>query len=149
MELENQQIVLDELKKDFIQKFVAFTYEDICKELFASFCHSGEISFTPSRIGSYWLNDVNNDPQIDVAAVDHQNKRVFLGECKYHNKPVDAPVYYALEEKAAQSSDIKTAFPGYQMVYGLFSKSGFTDRMLDQACGRSDIILVNENHIVK
>lgn len=149
LELENQQIVLDELKKDFIQKFVAFTYEDICKELFASFCHSGEISFTPSRIGSYWLNDVNNDTQIDVAAVDHQNKRVFLGECKYHNKPVDAPVYYALEEKAAQSSDIKTAFPGYQMVYGLFSKSGFTDRMLDQARGRSDIILVNENHIVK
>lgn len=148
LELENQQIVLDELNKDFIQKFVAFTYEDICKELFASLCRTNKIAFTPSRIGSYWLNDVNNDTQIDVAAVDHQNKLVFLGECKYHNKPVDAPVYYALEEQAAQSAEIKTAFPGCQIIYGLFSKSGFTDRMLDQARGRSDIILINEEQVI-
>ena len=36
LELDNQQIVLDELEKDFIQKFVAFSYEDVCKDIFAS-----------------------------------------------------------------------------------------------------------------
>ena len=142
LELDNQQIVLDELEKDFVQKFVAFAYEDVCKDIFASLCRAGELDFTPSRIGSYWLNDVNSDTQIDVMAVDHQRKRLFAGECKYHSKPVDAPVYYALEEKVKQSAELQAAFPSYQVIYGLFSKSGFTQRMMEQAQGRSDILLI-------
>ncbi len=148
LELDNPQVVLDELDKDFVQKFVAFTYEDICKDIFATLCRKREIDFTPSRIGSYWLNDINNDTQIDVMAVDHQSRQIFAGECKYHNKPVDAPVYFALEEKIKQSSEIKSTFPSYRVIYGVFSKSGFTPRMIDQAQGRSDILLIQEDHIL-
>ena len=148
LELDNQQVSLDELNKDFVQKFVAFAYEDICKDIFAALCRSGELDFTPSRIGSYWLNDVSNDTQIDVMAVDHQRKLLFAGECKYHNKPVDAPVYYALEEKVKKSTGLHTAFPAYQVIYGLFSKSGFTQRMTEQAHGRPDILLIQEDHIL-
>ena len=148
LELDNQQVSLDELDKDFVQKFVAFAYEDICKGIFAALCRSGELDFTPSRIGSYWLNDVSNDTQIDVMAVDHQRKLLFAGECKYHNKPVDAPVYYALEEKVKKSTELQTAFPAYQVIYGLFSKSGFTQRMTEQAHGRPDILLIQEDHIL-
>lgn len=148
LELDNQQIVLDELAKDFIQKFVAFSYEDICKDILASLCRSKAVDFAPSRIGSYWLNDINGDTEIDVMAVDHQKKQVFAGECKYHNKPVDATVYYELEEKVKKSAELRTAFPGYKVLYGLFSKSGFTQRMLDQAEGRDDILLIQEDHIL-
>ena len=148
LELDNQQVSLDELNKDFVQKFVTFAYEDICKDIFAALCRSGELDFTPSRIGSYWLNDVSNDTQIDVMAVDHQRKLLFAGECKYHNKPVDAPVYYALEEKVKKSTELHTAFPAYQVIYGLFSKSGFTQRMTEQAHGRPDILLIQEDHIL-
>ena len=148
LELDNQQIVLDELEKDFIQKFVAFSYEDICKDIFASLCRNKEVDFVPSRIGSYWLNDINGDTEIDVMAVDHQKKQVFAGECKYHNKPVDATVYYELEEKVKKSAELRSAFPGYKVLYGLFSKSGFTQRMLDQAEGRDDILLIQEAHIL-
>ena len=148
LELDNQQIVLDELEKDFIQKFVAFSYEDICKDIFASLCRNKEVDFVPSRIGSYWLNDINGDTEIDVMAVDHQKKQVFAGECKYHNKPVDATVYYELEEKVKKSAELRTAFPGYKVLYGLFSKSGFTQRMLDQAEGRDDILLIQEDCVL-
>ena len=148
LELDNQQIVLDELEKDFIQKFVAFSYEDVCKDIFASLCRNKAVDFVPSRIGSYWLNDIYGDMEIDVMAVDHQKKQVFAGECKYHNKPVDATVYYELEEKVKKSAELRTAFPGYKVLYGLFSKSGFTQRMLDQAEGRDDILLVNEDRLV-
>ena len=77
------QIVLDEMQKDFETKFVAFAYEDICKDLFADLCKQGTIDFVPSRIGAYWLNDYTGDTEIDVMAVDNQNKRIFAGECKY------------------------------------------------------------------
>ena len=50
LELDNMQIVLDEIQKDFIGKFVAFAYEDICKDIFAKLCKDGAVSFTPYRL---------------------------------------------------------------------------------------------------
>ena len=61
---------------------------DICKEIFARLCSDKAIDFTPSKIGSYWLNDKSGNTQIDVMAVDTVNKRLFAGECKYHNQPI-------------------------------------------------------------
>ena len=148
LELDNMQIVLDEIRKDFIEKFVAFAYEDICKDIFASVCKQGEIPFVPSRIGSYWLNDYDGDTEIDVMAIDNQNKRIFAGECKYHVKPVDAPVYFSLKEKVDGAAEIRKAYPGYDVIFGLFSKSGFTQRMLDIAKENTSIFLINEEHLV-
>lgn len=148
LELDNTQIVLEEISKDFIEKFVAFAYEDICKSIFADLCKKQAVAFMPSRIGSYWLNDADNDTQIDVMAVDHQHKRLFAGECKYHVKPVDAAVYFALEEKVRGSADIRAAFKDYQILYGVFSKSGFTQRMIDQAKDSPNLLLINEDNLM-
>ena len=148
LELDNIQIVLDEIHKDFREKFVAFAYEDICKSIFVKLCNNKAFPFLPSRIGSYWLNDFDSDTEIDVVSVDHQNKRVFTGECKYHAKPVDAPVYFALKEKVDCSAEIRKAFSGYEIIYGVFSKSGFTRRMLDIAKEGSGILLINEDHLI-
>ena len=134
--------------KDFKQKFVAFAYESICRNIFAELCRKGQIDFAPSRIGSYWRNDNEGDTEIDVAAVDNQHKRLFLGECKYHAKPVDVAVYSALQEKG-QSKELTTAFKGYEIVYGLFSKSGFTDRLVEMAAENSNLILIQEDAVYK
>ena len=148
LELDNTQISLDELDKDFKEKFVAFAYEDICKEIFARLCSDKAIDFTPSKIGSYWLNDKSGNTQIDVMAVDTVNKRLFAGECKYHNQPVDADVYFELVKKVDNSSEIKSAFKGYTVIYGVFSKSGFTGRMTDISNSNPNLFLINETSIV-
>lgn len=148
LELDNMQIVLDEIHKDFKEKFVAFAYEDICKDIFAKLCSNNAISFVPSRIGSYWLNDYDGDTEINVMSVDHQNKQVFAGECKYNTKPVDAPVYFALKEKVDNAAEIRKSFQKYNVIYGLFSKSGFTKRMLDIAKENPNILLIHEDHLL-
>lgn len=148
LELDNIQISLDELNKDFRQKFVAFAYEDICKEIFAKLCSDKRIDFTPSKIGSYWLNDYSGNTQIDVMAIDTVNKRLFAGECKYHNQPIDADVYFELVKKVDNSSEIKSAFKGYTVIYGVFSKSGFTSRMTDISNSNPNLFLINETSIV-
>lgn len=148
LELDNTQISLDELDKDFKEKFVAFAYDDICKEIFARLCSDKAIDFTPSKIGSYWLNDKSGNTQIDVMAVDTVNKRLFAGECKYHNQPIDADVYFELVKKVDNSSEIKSAFKGYTVIYGVFSKSGFTSRMTDISNSNPNLFLINETSIV-
>ncbi|MDD6616800.1 MAG: DUF234 domain-containing protein, partial [Lachnospiraceae bacterium] len=95
-----------------------------------------------------WLNDFDGDTEIDVMAVDHQNKRLFAGECKYHAKPVDAPVYFALKEKVDSATEIRKAFPGYDVIFCVFSKSGFTQRMLYTAKESTGLLLINEDHLV-
>ena len=148
LELDNMQISLDELDKDFKEKFVAFAYEDICKEIFARLCSDKAIDFTPSKIGSYWLNDKSGNTQIDVMAVDTVNKRLFAGECKYHNQPIDADVYFELVKKVDNSSEIKSAFKDYTVIYGVFSKSGFTGRMTDISNSNPNLFLINETSAV-
>ena len=81
-------------------------------------------------------------------AVDNQNKRIFAGECKYHRNPVDAPVYYALKEKVLGVGEIRKSYLGYDVIYGIFSKSGFTQRMLDAARETSNLVLVNEDSVL-
>ena len=148
LEIDNMQISLDELDKDFKEKFVAFAYKDICKEIFARLCSDKAIEFTPSKIGSYWLNDKSGNTQIDVMAVDTVNKRLFAGECKYHNQPVDADVYFELVKNVDNSAEIKSAFKGYTVIYGVFSKSGFTSRMTDISNSNPNLFLINETSIV-
>ena len=148
LEIDNMQISLDELDKDFKEKFVAFAYKDICKEIFARLCSDKAIDFTPSKIGSYWLNDKSGNTQIDVMAVDTVNKRLFAGECKYHNQPVEADVYFELVKKVDNSAEIKSAFKGYTVIYGVFSKSGFTSRMTDISNSNPNLFLINETSIV-
>ena len=149
LELDNPQIVLDELDKDFVEKFVAFEYESICQNIFAMLCEKGAIEFTPSKIGSYWLNELGNEnTQIDVMAVDNKRKILFAGECKYHLSPVDATVYFKLKKKVEESAEIQAAFPGYRVIYGVFSKSGFKQRLIDVASESESILLINEDSIV-
>ena len=86
--------------------------------------------------------------KIDVMAVDTVNKRLFAGECKYHNQPIDADVYFELVKKVDNSSEIKSAFKGYTVIYGVFSKSGFTSRMTDISNSNPNLFLINETSIV-
>ena len=147
LELDNILISLFELIKDFKEKFVAFAYEDICKEIFAKLCSDKKIDFTPSKIASYWLNDYGGNTQIDVMAVDTVNKRLFAGECKYRNQPIDADVYFELAKKVENSSEIQSVFKGYDVIYGVFSKSGFTNRILDISSTNPNLFLINETTI--
>ncbi len=149
LELNNIEIVLEELEKDFVSNFVAFCYEDICKDIFAKLCINKIISFTPSKIGSYWLNDFGrSDTQIDVVALDNRNKVIFFGECKYHNKPVDADIYFNLQNKVKNSNEINGVFKNYKFIYGVFSKSGFTDRLLHINKQNEGLYLINECNVI-
>ena len=58
-------------------------------------------------------------------------------------------MYFSLKEKVENNDEIKKAYPGFKIIYGVFSKSGFTNRMLDIAKENADILLINEDALLK
>ena len=46
------------------------------------------------------------------------------------------------------AQEIKRCFPGYKILYGLFSKSGFTERMKELARKETDILLIQETDLL-
>ncbi|MDR1100886.1 MAG: ATP-binding protein [Clostridiales bacterium] len=144
LEIDNKQTVWEAMDKDFISSFVARSYEDICKDIFLNLWKTGSIDYSPTKIGSFWQGDM----QIDVVCPDNSHKKVFFGECKYHEKPIDADVYFDLKKKVTENKELTQNFAGYEFIYGIFSKSGFTQRLLDVAKDNEDLLLINEDKII-
>ena len=115
---------------------MSYVFEAISHENFAAYCTSGNTDFVPSRIGAYW----NGSTEIDVVAVDQEHDSIFAGECKYYDKPVPADVYFDLKKKCASVPE----FRGKHVVYGIFSKSGFEQRLLDAAIENPDLYLFDQ-----
>lgn len=144
IELDNYTFVLEKLRRNFIDNHVSFIYERVCLEIFLNLCKTGKIDFNVSRIGSYW--NTKSTIQIDVVAIDENNKRIFAGECKFYNsnKPVDMNVYADLIRKCAEVPEFK----GYEIVYGIFSKSGFDKRLKEIGINSCNLILIDELHVL-
>ncbi|MGD8401263.1 MAG: ATP-binding protein [Bacillota bacterium] len=141
LELDNTGYILRKLKRNFIDNHVAHVYEDVCRDLLLQLSQTGAIDFTVSKIGSYWGPHV----EFDLVALDEERRQAILGECKYRLQPVDVDVLCALEEKAANIPELQT----YSQRYLLFSKSGYTERLLKIAAGRDQVVLVNRTEIMR
>ena len=148
LELGNTQIVFDVLEKDFVTQYVALSYEEICKDIFLELCRKREIDFVPSKIGSFWLNDIHRDLQIDVMAIDHEHKRLFIGECKFHKNSVEPSVYFDLKNKVQKQNIFSQDYQNYEVLYGCFSKSGFNDSLQKIAQSNEQLILIQEDHVL-
>ena len=142
LELDHDELVLQRLKDTFVESYVSLRYEDICKDIFLWLCQEKKIDFTPSRIGAYW--NQKSTVEIDVVAVDIPNKRIFAAECKYlRDNPISIGVYSNLLKKCKNRD-----FDGYQITYGLFSRTGFDDRLVDLARNNENLLLINENQVL-
>lgn len=133
LEIGNMEPVIRKLETNMTDSHVSFVFEEISRQSLRS---SG-IPYVFNRIGSYWEKTV----EIDVCAVDEADKVCVLGECKYWKKSVDMKVYSQLREKSQSIKELKD----YKTIYALFSKSGFTDEILNM---KSDELLLFDKGIL-
>lgn len=131
IERGNSSFVMEQIRRGFIRNHVAFIFEDVCRELLAQAenlpCHF-------SRIGRYW----DKSTEIDVVALNKEERTILFGECKYWESGVDVDVFYDLVEKAErvlwQKGDRKEFFV-------IFSVGGYSPRLRDLARRREDLLL--------
>lgn len=137
LESGHRAVVMDKIRKSLVRNHTAFVYEDVCKERMWDLNAEGVWPFHFSKLGRFW----DSKDEIDIVALDPEDKNMILGECKYWQEPMGVSVLRNLEAKA-------NAVPwekGKRKVwYVLFSVSGFTDELRNEAASRTDVTLCSE-----
>jgi len=118
----------DALWRRVSNQFRAFvgmtTFEELCREWVIGQAQLDQLAFSPDIVGSHWAGDV----QVDVVAVNWQEKNILLGECKWGTEAVGRSVVRELVEK----TDKVIPSDGWQVIYALFSRAGFTDAAIKE-----------------
>lgn len=131
IERGNIEYVMEKIRKSFVRSHAAFVYEDICRELLSV---DQLIPYHFSKIGRYW----DKNTEIDVVAVNEDDRIILFGECKYWSNCVDVDIFYDLVEKSKKVSWYQEE---RKEIFILFSMSGYTQRLRQLACERGDLIL--------
>ena len=123
LEIGRGKEVLRVIKETFDQH-LSFVFEDVCKQYCMELMGEGKIRF--SSIGRWW----QKNEEIDLVAVDEENKGIYFGEAKWSKKPVGVDILDGLKRKAAL---VDWNRGKRKETYMLFSRTGFTDALRERA----------------
>lgn len=135
LESGHGELALDRLKKSFIDRHVAYVYEDVCRAQLWDLSAQGIVPVFLEKVGRWW--DAK-DGEIDIVGLSEANNAIVFGECKFKRTPVGVDVLTNLEEKSRR---VKWGDPDRQEFFVLFSMSGFSDALHQVADQRSNVIL--------
>jgi hypothetical protein len=114
--------VLKKIKKDF-SAIIADNFETVSQETIKG--HQDKL-FLFEKIGRWW----DKNEEIDLVAVNDEDKKILFGEAKWSKNPVGVDIYENLKRKSRLVDWNKDERAEY---FCLFSKSGFTDNLLKRA----------------
>nr|WP_240739652.1 DUF234 domain-containing protein [Marinitoga lauensis] len=131
---------LEKIYNNF-QTYMGFQFENISKQFI--FENPEIFGFTPTTIGKNWGKvpyKKNESYDIDIVAYDETN--VVFVECKWTNEKVDVSTYDKLR---LRSEYINTG--NRKKKYAIFSKSGFTDQLINMKNSNNDLFLFTPEDI--
>ncbi|WP_039767852.1 ATP-binding protein [Caldicellulosiruptor sp. F32] len=134
LELDNTEYVIENIKSKIVTNHISFIYEEVCRQILMDLIKTKEIDIQLDRIGKWW----DSKSEIDIVGISKNTGHVVFGECKYSQRVVDIDVFFNLKKKA---ENIKV-FPEQKELYILFSRTGFSERLLEFAKETKNLILM-------
>ena len=92
----------------------------------------GRLPFTPNQIGGWW----QANQEVDIVIL--VETQLMLVECKWSNRAVGLDI---LENLEAKTKAIQKEAGKQRVLYGLCSRSGFTDQLTANIQSRDDVYL--------
>ena len=97
-----------------------------------------------TSIGSWWGTNAATHGQEEIDLIANDGKDYLFGECKWRNEKLDISVLKDLKAKADVFSMNRR-----NSYYMFFSKSGFTEAVLNEAKSDDSILLVDLAELMK
>jgi len=136
---------VDKVMKYFNENFqstITLAYQGLCREILRIKLKK---VFEFNQIGRWWDIICKKQYEIDLVAIDEENNQILFGEAKWSNKKIGINILESLKEK---SSFLSWNNASRKEKFILFSKSGFTDKLLRYAGTRKDLILVEKDEVI-
>lgn len=109
-----------------LNQYTGRLFERICTEFMHRLNREKKLPFVFRQLGRWWGTDQRNKSQVEFDIVALGKNEALIGECKWTNEPIDMQVLNAFITKSG-------AFPCERKSYALFSKSGFTQAIIESA----------------
>ena len=129
LEKGETEFVMKKLHEGFVQNYVSFVYEDICREKMWTLAATGELPFVPMRIGRYWGSACG---ETDIVAFTPGEPGLMIGECKFGTGEKGLKTLHELQAKAPALSRL-TGTKAEEADYVIFSSGGYTKALLEEA----------------
>ena len=124
LERGHTESALRNLQSKFIDQHVSYVYEDVARKEILILSQEGVVP-SYNSVGRWW----DGTAEIDILAFNKETGRVLYGECKYKNSKIDMSDYRKLTQSAGRVQfDFAVEEP---CVYIFFSKSGFSDELIE------------------
>lgn len=127
-----KEVVFDTAIRLELDAFTSIVFEQACRQYFWRNGLKGRLPFQPKQVGGWW--QANQEVDIVLLGDTH----TMLVECKWSQRAVGVDILENLEGK---SKAILKEVDGQEILYGLCSRSGFTDHMIELAKKRNDVFL--------
>lgn len=133
--------------QDSLHHFASKAFEQLSIEYIYTMNKAKALPFRISSASRYWgkTNQIIDGKtrsvnlEIDILAPDNTKKKVVYGECKFTNEPFDMNEFKNLKSKV---------FIGDSIYFYLFSLSGFTDAVENEAAENSNIKLIFAHDLI-
>ena len=123
--------------------YMGLVFEKVCTDYLSARNARGELPILFTSIGRWWGTNPATHGQEEIDLVANDGKDYIFGECKWRNEKLDLSVLRELKAKAdIFSKNRKSTY------YVLFSKSGFTDAVMNEAKADSSILLVDLDELM-
>lgn len=118
--------------------YMGLVFEKVCMDYLIAQNVKGELPILFTSIGRWWGTNPVTRNQVEIDLVANDGSDYLIGECKWRNEKLDLAVLHELQEKADIFNKKRT-----DTWFVLFSKSGFTQAVIDEAGKNKNIILID------
>ncbi len=122
--------ILAQRVRPTFDQFVSYAFEEAARSYIIRAARNGQLPFLPERIGSWWDQGRRAGSEIDVLAISDSEKALIVGECKWSVNPIGMDILGDLKNKTHLLQKNES---WESTAYFLFSKSGFTPALQEQA----------------
>lgn len=133
--------LVEQIVRPTWEQFVAMTWEDLSRQSVYHLAREETPSFWPEAVGSWW--DKRN--QIDVVAVNYQQRIAWIGEARWRNQPMGQADLEHLQKKAKAWQGDES---GWRIYHALFSRSGFTAPLEERRRSDPELLLFDVDAVV-
>ena len=128
--------------KKYFPDYMGLVFEQMCREYL--WLNADKLPILLSDIGQWWGTDskAKKEVQIDIVGTPAEGKEYIIGSCKYKNEPIGVDELELLKNYAGVFGK------GEKYHYYIFSKSGFTNALLELG-EKGEVVLVNLEEMYK